>query len=189
MFLLLYGAYTAYLVLDAIGHDSLEGFTLVLVLFLVKITGFVAAGLLCLAALAAGRIRLFGAIASAVIFAAALGGLELATGMISAYLADIVALLDINDSSLASRLIQGASRTGGTVIFAAASFVGTGPSSGASGAVGVAGSSSRAVSTVTKPTTSPDARCTATRVRWAGGICSMIVAHRSPRARGSRPAR
>lgn len=91
---------------------------LMLVLFLVKITGFVAAGLLCLAALAAGRIRLFGAIASAVIFAAALGGLELATGMISAYLADIVALLDINDSSLASRLIQGASRTGGTVIFA-----------------------------------------------------------------------
>ena len=91
---------------------------LMLVLFLVKITGFVAAGLLCLAALAAGRIRLFGAIASAVIFVAALGGLELATGMISAYLADIVALLDINDSSLASRLIQGASRTGGTVIFA-----------------------------------------------------------------------
>ena len=37
MFLLLYGAYTAYLVLDAIGHDSLEGFTLVLVLFLLPL--------------------------------------------------------------------------------------------------------------------------------------------------------
>ncbi|MBO6637280.1 MAG: hypothetical protein JJ920_05025 [Roseitalea sp.] len=92
--------------------------TLMLVLFLVKVTGFAAAGLICLVALAAGRIHLVGAIASAVIFAAALAGVELATGLVSAYVGDVVALLQINDASLASRLVQGASRVGGTVIFA-----------------------------------------------------------------------
>lgn len=91
---------------------------LMLTLFLIKITGFAAAGLICLVALLAGRIHLVGAIASAVIFAAALGGLELATGLVTAYLGDIAALLEINDASLASRLVQGASRVGGIVIFA-----------------------------------------------------------------------
>jgi len=91
---------------------------LMLTLFLIKITGFAAAGLICLVALLAGRVHLVGAIASAVIFAAALGGLELATGLVAAYLGDIAALLEINDASLASRLVQGASRVGGIVIFA-----------------------------------------------------------------------
>lgn len=91
---------------------------LMLALFLVKVTGFVVAGLLCVVALAAGRVHLLSAIASAVVFAATLAGLELANGMISAYLADIAALFQINDTSMAHRLVQGASRTGGTVIFA-----------------------------------------------------------------------
>lgn len=37
MFVVLYLAYTAYLVLDAIGHDALEGFTMALVLFLLPL--------------------------------------------------------------------------------------------------------------------------------------------------------
>lgn len=91
---------------------------LMLALFAIKVTGFAAAGLLCIIALAAGRIHLGGALIAAAIFAAALAAAELTTGMVSAYLGDIVALLGINDANLATRLIQGASRTSGIVIFA-----------------------------------------------------------------------
>ncbi|WP_306117796.1 MULTISPECIES: hypothetical protein [unclassified Roseitalea] len=91
---------------------------LMLALFLVKITGFAAGGLLCLLALVAGRVRLLSAVVAAAIFLLALAALQAATGITAAYLADILALLAINDASLALRLVQGASRTGGTVIFA-----------------------------------------------------------------------
>lgn len=37
LFVLLYAAYTTYLVLDAIGHDALEGFTLAMVLFVLPL--------------------------------------------------------------------------------------------------------------------------------------------------------
>lgn len=91
---------------------------LMLALFLVKVTGFVIAGLVCLVALAAGRLHLRGALASATVFAMFLAGLELSTGLVSAYVDDIVTLFRINDGGIAHRLVQGASRTGGTVIFA-----------------------------------------------------------------------
>ena len=90
---------------------------LMLALFLVKITAFGAAGLICMVALAAGRVRLSAAIAAGAIFVLALGVIELTTGIVSAYIDDIRALLAINQENLVVRLVQGASRTGGTVIF------------------------------------------------------------------------
>lgn len=87
-------------------------------MLMVKVTAFAAAGLLCVVALAAGRVHFRTAIASAVAFALLAGLVELTSSLVSAYITDIAALLTINDQSLISRLVQGASRLSGTVIFA-----------------------------------------------------------------------
>ncbi len=92
--------------------------TLMLALFLVKITGFAAAGLLCLVGLISGRVTLRTAIIVTMAFGLVLAALQAMTGIVVAYVGDILALLAINDASLTLRLIQGASRTSGTVIFA-----------------------------------------------------------------------
>ncbi len=83
-------------------------------LFLLKITGFVTAGLICLLALAAGRISLRAALVSAALFAAVLAGLDLTTGLVSHYIGDIVSLVKLNEGGLASRLLQAASLHFGT---------------------------------------------------------------------------
>lgn len=80
-----------------------------LALFLVKITGFIAGLMLCAMALLAGRLALRTVLAAMLAFAAVLTGLEVAFGVVSAYLADIAALLTMNEESLLPRFLQAAS--------------------------------------------------------------------------------
>lgn len=77
-----------------------------LALFFLKITGFVAAGLICLFALAAGRLRLRDAVAAALGFAAVLAIIEASSGLVSGYVADIALLLGMNSGTLLPRLLQ-----------------------------------------------------------------------------------
>nr|WP_245197624.1 hypothetical protein [Jiella mangrovi] len=80
-----------------------------LALFLVKVTGFFAGGLLCVVALLARRIDLKLSLAAAASFLAVLALLELWLGIVSAYLGDIAALLSLNEGSLLPRFLQAAS--------------------------------------------------------------------------------
>jgi hypothetical protein len=75
-------------------------------LFFLKITGFLAAGILCLFAFAAGRIAFRYALAAAAGFALILGASELACGMVSKYVADIEALVASNSGTLLPRIVQ-----------------------------------------------------------------------------------
>lgn len=91
-------------------------------LFTIKITAFLAAGLFCAYALLSGKISVLSTIIAVVLSAIILAITELTTGMISAYIADIFALIAGNDESLLGRLLQGAARTFG--IGAPAALVG-----------------------------------------------------------------
>ncbi|WP_185985083.1 hypothetical protein [Aureimonas mangrovi] len=82
---------------------------LCLALFLVKITGFLAGGLVCAFAFAAGRVGWKAAIGAALGFLAALAVLQLLTGTPSAYLQDIATLITMNEGGLLSRFLQAAS--------------------------------------------------------------------------------
>ncbi len=82
---------------------------LMLTLFLVKITGAVTGALLVGYAILAGRLRLRDAVLAAGIVLAALGLLDLATGIVRAYLADILALLALNTGALLPRFLTVAS--------------------------------------------------------------------------------
>ncbi|NUS69770.1 MAG: hypothetical protein HOQ41_15570 [Ensifer adhaerens] len=85
-------------------------------LFFVKITGAVAGTLMCLMAFAAGRLPFRSAIVAGLVVIAILASVELALGGVSAYLADILALLSVNDGSLMPRLLQAASLNAGLLI-------------------------------------------------------------------------
>lgn len=85
-------------------------------LFLTKITGFASGGILCAFAFAAGRVQLRTAIASALIFFAILGVLQLWNGITLAYISDILALVVMNEGSLLPRFLQAASHTFGIVV-------------------------------------------------------------------------
>ena len=85
-------------------------------LFFVKITGAVAGTLLCLMAFAAGRLSFRSAVAAGLLVVAILAIVEVAFGGVSAYLADILALLSVNDGSLLPRLLQAASLNAGLLI-------------------------------------------------------------------------
>jgi hypothetical protein len=80
-----------------------------LALLLIKITGFLAGGLLAAFALAAGRLDWPGSLAAAGAAVLALLGLELATGLVSAYLDSIVALVAINAGGILPRFLQAGS--------------------------------------------------------------------------------
>ncbi len=80
-----------------------------LALLLIKITGFLAGGLLAAFALAAGRLDWRGSLMAAAGAALALLGLELATGLVSAYLDSIVTLVAINASGILPRFLQAGS--------------------------------------------------------------------------------
>ncbi len=82
---------------------------LMLSLFLVKITGAVTGTLIVGYALIAGRMRLLDVAIAAGLVVAALAGLELATGIVSAYLADILQLLGLNTGALLPRFLTVAS--------------------------------------------------------------------------------
>jgi hypothetical protein len=82
---------------------------LMLALFLTKVTGAVSGTLLVGYAALAGRMRFRDALAAAVIVLLALGLLEVATGLSSAYLADILTLLRLNTETLLPRFLTVAS--------------------------------------------------------------------------------
>jgi hypothetical protein len=84
-------------------------------LFFVKITGFVAALILCGFAFLSGRLPFLHAAAAALAFLALLAGLELWNGLVSQYVADILALVAMNSDSLAPRILQAASHTFGVL--------------------------------------------------------------------------
>ena len=80
-----------------------------LALFLVKVTGFFAGGLLCVVALAARRIDLRLSLLAAGSFLSVLALLEIWLGVVSAYVGDIALLLSLNEGSLLPRFLQAAS--------------------------------------------------------------------------------
>ena len=82
---------------------------LMLTLFLVKITGAVTGALMVGYAVLAGRLRLRDAVAAAVLVLGTLGALDLATGLVRAYVADILALLALNTGALLPRFLTVAS--------------------------------------------------------------------------------
>ena len=82
---------------------------LMLTLFLVKITGAVTGAILVGYAVIVGRLRLRDAVAAAALVLAALGALDLATGIVRAYIADILALLALNTGALLPRFLTVAS--------------------------------------------------------------------------------
>lgn len=84
-------------------------FAACLFLFLLKVTGFLSAGLLCLFALLAGRVRFSAALVAAALFLASLAALEVLSGIVSAYVADILVLVGLNTGTLAPRFLQAAS--------------------------------------------------------------------------------
>lgn len=83
-------------------------------LFLSKITGFISAGLLCAFAFAAGRVHLRTALGCVGLFLATLLFLQLFDGVVSAYVASIVTLVQMNEGVLASRFLQAGSIHFGT---------------------------------------------------------------------------
>ena len=82
---------------------------LMLTLFLVKITGAVTGAMLVGYAILAGRLRLRDAVIAAALVLAALGTLDLATGLVRAYIADILVLLALNTGALLPRFLTVAS--------------------------------------------------------------------------------
>ncbi|WP_420102816.1 hypothetical protein [Bosea sp. (in: a-proteobacteria)] len=82
---------------------------LMLVLFLTKITGAVTGTMLVGYALLVGRLTLVEVAAAAAITILALLGLELSTGLIFAYLADILELLGLNTGGMLPRILTLAS--------------------------------------------------------------------------------
>lgn len=75
-------------------------------MFFLKITGFIAGGMICLFAFVAGRYHFRYAAASAIAFLAVLAALEAATGIVSAYIVDIDSLVENNSGTLLPRLVQ-----------------------------------------------------------------------------------
>ncbi|TCR63919.1 hypothetical protein [Bosea sp. BK604] len=82
---------------------------LMLTLFLVKITGAVTGTILVGYAMLAGRMRFRDLAVAAGLVVAALALLELGTGIVSAYLADILTLLGLNTGALLPRFLTVAS--------------------------------------------------------------------------------
>jgi len=85
-------------------------------LLFIKVTGVAAGIILCLMAFATGRLSLRSAILAGVLFFGCIAVLEGATGMVTAYIADILALLAVNNGSLIPRLVQAASLNFGLVL-------------------------------------------------------------------------
>ncbi len=87
-----------------------------LALLFVKVTGVVAGVVLCLTAFLSGRLPLRSALVAGAFFLAAIALIEMTTGTVTAYIADIQSLVLINDTSLMPRLLQAASLNFETVL-------------------------------------------------------------------------
>jgi hypothetical protein len=84
-------------------------------LFFLKITGFVAGGIIAAYALVSGRVTLKHAILCAVAFILVLAAIELKDGMVSQYVFDIMSLVTMNSGTLLPRFLQATSLNFGTV--------------------------------------------------------------------------
>lgn len=84
-------------------------------LFFLKITGFVAGGVIAAYALLSGRVNLKTAIACAVAFIAILAAIELSSGLVSQYVFDIMSLVAMNSGTLLPRFLQATSLNFGIV--------------------------------------------------------------------------
>lgn len=84
-------------------------------LFFLKITGFLAAGMICAYALMAGRVTLRDALVAAVAFMAILAGMEISSGLVGRYIDDISVLIGLNSGSLLPRILQASSLSFGIV--------------------------------------------------------------------------
>ncbi len=110
-----HGALLLYLLIAALLFARHRGLqtglvaVLMLALFLTKVTGAVSGTLLVGYAMLSGRMRLRDGVAAAAAVLAALGLLEAATGLTSAYLADILTLLELNTGTLLPRFLTVAS--------------------------------------------------------------------------------
>lgn len=89
-------------------------------LFLLKITGFIAGGVICFFAFLTGRVLFRSAAIVLGVFLAALATVELSSGMVRTYLLDILALAQMNSGTIAPRFLQSASLTFGVVASAGA---------------------------------------------------------------------
>lgn len=78
-------------------------------MFFLKITGFVAGGVICFYALLTARVSIKHAIAIGAGFVATLGILEVTTGMTSRYVEDILTLVGMNSGTLVPRFLQSTS--------------------------------------------------------------------------------
>lgn len=85
-------------------------------LFFVKITGFLAAGLICVCALIGGRIALRDALIAAVAFMAIIAGMEISSGLVASYVNDIIVLVGLNSGTLVPRLLRALSQNFGVVL-------------------------------------------------------------------------
>lgn len=95
-----------------------------LALFLLKITGFIAAGLLCAFAFVAGRMTMREVLGTVAAFLLALVTLDATLGVVRAYLADISLLVRLNEGNLLSRFLQASSLHFGILAPAATLSVG-----------------------------------------------------------------
>jgi hypothetical protein len=104
-----------YLLIAALIFAERRGFKIALVavlmlaLFLTKVTGAVSGTLLVGYATLAGRMRFRDAVIAAAFVLLALGALEIATGLSSAYVLDILTLLGLNTGTLLPRFLTVAS--------------------------------------------------------------------------------
>jgi len=86
-----------------------------LALFFLKITGVIAALLICAFAFMTGRLYLRTAIVAGIAFFAVLGFTEWRWSLITVYITDILSLVEKNSDTLAPRFLQAASTTFGVV--------------------------------------------------------------------------
>ncbi|RUM98720.1 hypothetical protein EET67_06360 [Pseudaminobacter arsenicus] len=84
-------------------------------LFFLKITGFVAGGIIAAYALLSGRVTWRIAILCSLIFFAVLAGIELSSGLASQYIFDIMSLVAMNKGTLLPRFLQATSLNFGIV--------------------------------------------------------------------------
>lgn len=89
-------------------------------LFFLKITGFAVGGIICAYAFLAGRVQFRTGLLAALAFAAILAVIEVTTGIVSAYVDDVLLLVSNNSGSLFSRLRESASQNFDVVVVAAA---------------------------------------------------------------------
>jgi hypothetical protein len=90
--------------------------SVMLSLFLIKITGLAAGVIICVFALLAGRLYLRTALIAAVAFFGLLFAIDLWNGLTSHYFDDILTLVGKNDETIMPRFLQAASMTFGIVL-------------------------------------------------------------------------